>query len=203
MNRLIAKTGAALVTLTVFLFAVFILINFPFGSYFVCMILPLGFIMMTAGLHHESIDDRKVPANTGLVLSAVYAVLILLVYYSQCTTVSLEELSGQASRVLNYQCGGLMFNYDLLGYGMMALSTFFTGLAFRAENKPDKWLKRLLIIHGAFFPGCFIMPMTGMFLNLENSGEGGSIALLVWCAYFIPVGVLAFIHFGKGPKQKG
>lgn len=202
MNRLTARIGAAFVTLTVFLFAVFILTDFKFGSYFVCMILPIGFIMMTAGLQNEASADRRVPANTGLVLSAVYAVLILLVYYAQCTTVSLEELSGQTERVLDYQLGGLMFNYDLLGYGMMALSTLFTGIAFRAESTADKWLKWLLIIHGAFFPGCFIMPMTGMFLNLSEGGNGGSIALLFWCAYFIPIGVLAFVHFGNRKAAK-
>jgi 4-amino-4-deoxy-L-arabinose transferase-like glycosyltransferase len=200
MNSVIAKIGAALVTLTVALFAVFILMKFPFGEYFVCMILPLGFIMMTAGLHHESADDRKVPANIGLVLSGVYAVLIMLVYFSQCTTVNLEEMTDQASRILDFSRGGLIFNYDLLGYGIMALSTFFTGLAFRAENKPDKWLKWLLIIHGAFFPGCLIMPITGMFLNLDKSDGSGYYALLIWCIYFIPIGVLAFRHFGKNSK---
>ena len=197
MNRLTAKIGAGLVALTVALFAVFLIVNFPFGYFFVCMILPIGFIMMTAGFQHECDEDRKVPANIGLILSAVYTVLILLVYFSQTTAVNLEEMNDQASRILDYSRGGLMFDYDLLGYGMMALSTFFTGLAFRAKDKPDKWLKWLLIIHGAFFPGCFIMPMTGMFLNLSEGGNGGSVALLFWCAYFIPVGVLTFRHFGK------
>ncbi len=82
------------------------------------------------GVHHESAEDRKVSAGIGLILSAVYAVLILLVYFSQTTTVRLEALTDQASRILDYQSGGLMFDYDLLGYGIMALSTFFTGLAF-------------------------------------------------------------------------
>ena len=201
MNRITAKTGAAIVTLTVFLFAVFILTKFSLGQYFVCLLLPLGFIMMTAGLHHESADDRRVPAIIGLVLSGVYAVTVMLVYFSQCTTVSNEELSEQASRILVFGRGGLIFNYDLLGYGIMALSTFFTGLAFKAEDKPDKWLKWLLIIHGAFFPGCIIMPMTGMFINMsESSGGGGNIALLIWCVYFLPIGVLAFGHFGKTGK---
>lgn len=34
---------------------------------------------------------------------------------------------------------------------MMALSTFFMGLAMKAENKKDKWLKYLMMIHGIFF----------------------------------------------------
>ena len=200
MNRTVSKIGAAVVTVTVFLFAVFIIADFTFGSYFVCMLLPIGYIMMAAGFQHESDEKTRVSANIGLILAAVYAVLILLVYDSQTTTVRLEELNEQAVRILNYAKGGLMFNYDLLGYGMMALSTFFIGLSIRAENKPDLWLKRLMLIHGVFFFSCFLMPMTGMFTGMANGekGNGGDIALLFWCAYFLPIGVLAWKHFGKG-----
>lgn len=200
MNRTVSKIGAAVVTVTVFLFAVFIIADFTFGSYFVCMLLPIGYIMMAAGFQHESDEKTRVSANIGLILAAVYAVLILLVYDAQTTTVRLEELNEQAVRILNYAKGGLMFNYDLLGYGMMALSTFFIGLSIRAENKPDLWLKRLMLIHGVFFFSCFLMPMTGMFTGMANGekGNGGDIALLFWCAYFLPIGVLAWKHFGKG-----
>ena len=206
MNRTLSMTGAALVTITVFLFAVFILADFTFGSYFVCMILPIGYIMTAAGLHHERSKETEVSANIGLILGGVYAVLILLVYFAQTTTVRTETLNDQASRVLNFQRGGLIFNYDLLGYGMMALSTFFMGLSMKAENKPDRWLKRLMIIHGIFFPGCFIMPMTGMFTSMADgkAGNSGSIALLFWCIYFIPIGILAFRHFSawKGDRRQ-
>ena len=200
MNRTVSKIGAAVVTVTVFLFAVFIIADFTFGSYFVCMLLPIGYIMMAAGFQHESDEKTRVSANIGLILAAVYAVLILLVYDAQTTTVRLEELNEQAVRILNYAKVGLMFNYDLLGYGMMALSTFFIGLSIRAENKPDLWLKRLMLIHGVFFFSCFLMPMTGMFTGMANGekGNGGDIALLFWCAYFLPIGVLAWKHFVKG-----
>ena len=202
LNRLLPKIGAALVTVTVFLFAVFILTDFLFGSYLVCMILPIGYIMMAAGFHHESDASSRVSANIGMAFAAVYAVLILLVYYAQTTTVRLEELNGQAVNILDYRRGGLLFNYDLLGYGMMALSTFFIGLSIRAESKPDLWLKRLMIIHGIFFLSCFIMPMTGMFTGMieGESGRGGGIALVFWCIYFLPIGILAYRHFSI-PKE--
>lgn len=199
MNKTLSKIGAAIVTVTVFLFAVCILAHFNFGSYLVCMFLPIGFIIMTAGFQHESSPDTRVAANIGLTLAAVYTVLILLVYYAQTTTVRLEELNDQARNILDYQRGGLLFNYDLLGYGMMALSTFFTGLSIKAENKPNKWLKRLMMIHGVFFISCFFMPMTGMFTSMADGegGSGGGIALLFWCMYFIPIGVLAYLHFRR------
>lgn len=197
MNRTLSKIGAAVVTVTVFLFAVCIVAGFTFGSYLVCMFLPVGWIMTAAGFQHESREETRVAANTGLVLAAVYTVLILLVYFAQTTTVRLEGLNEQAARALDYRKGGLLFNYDLLGYGMMALSTFFTGLSMQAENKADRWLKRLMMIHGIFFVSCFFMPMTGMFTHMGEGkgGNGGSIALLFWCIYFMPIGVLAYRHF--------
>ncbi len=198
MNRTVSKTGAAIVTAAVFCFALCLIFRFPFGYYFVCMFLPLGYIMTAAGLQQESAPDRRAAANAGLVLSGVYAVLILLVYYAQATTVRLEELSDQAGRLLDFRRGGLIFNYDLLGYGMMALSTFFLGLSMRAERRADKWLKGLMTAHGLFFPGCFLLPMTGMFSRMaEGDGGGGTAALLCWCAYFLPVGILAFLHFKR------
>lgn len=198
MNRLLCRVGAAIVAVTVFLFALCMIVDFNFGSYLVCMFLPIGFLMMTAGFQRECREDRRVAANLGMAFACVYAVLILLVYYAQTTTVRLEALSDQAARVLNYQRGGLLFNYDLLGYGMMALSTFFTGLSMRAETRADRWLKALMMIHGVFFVSCFFMPMTGMFTGMaESGGNGGTIALIAWCAYFFPVGILAYRHFGK------
>ena len=97
MNRIISMTGAAVVTVSVFLFAVCIIAGFSFGSYLVCMFLPIGYLMTAAGFQHESGEERRVAANTGLVLGAVYAVLILLVYFAQTTTVRLETLTEQAA----------------------------------------------------------------------------------------------------------
>ena len=98
MNRLIPQIGAAIVTLTVSLFAIFMIVDFPFGSYLVCMFLPIGYIIMAAGFHHESPEDRRVPANIGMIFSAIYAVLIFLVYFAQTTTVRLEGLSCAAGK---------------------------------------------------------------------------------------------------------
>lgn len=199
LNKVLAKVGSSIVTVTVFLFAVFLIINFSMGSYFVCLILPIGFIMMTAGLQGECESDRKVAANIGLILAAVYATFIMLVYFSQLTTVNNEQLNEQASKLLEFGKFGLIFNYDLLGYGVMALSTFFTGLSMKPNNKTDKWLKALLMIHGVFFFSCTFMPITGMFAKMSSGGDGigGRLALVAWCVYFLPVGTLSFLHFRK------
>lgn len=199
MNRTIARIGAIIVTITVLLFAVCMLIPFDFGSYFVCMLLPIGYIMMIAGFCHESDKNHRVAANVGMIFASVYAVLVFLVYFAQTTAVRLGSLGEQAMQILNYSKGGLFFSYDLLGYGMMALSTFFVGLTINTKTKAAKWLKYLMMIHGIFFFGCFIMPMTGVFSSMAN-GEtniGGIIALEFWCAYFTPIGILSIIHFSR------
>lgn len=199
MNRLISKIGAAIVTVSVFLFAVCLITDFSFGSYFVCMFLPIGYIMMSAGFHHESGEEHKVAANVGMIFSAVYAVLIFLVYFAQTTNVRLDDMNEQAMKILDFKRGGLIFSYDLLGYGMMSLSTFFIGLTIKVKSRADKWLKYLMMIHGAFFIGCFIMPMTGVFSEMSDGGTsiGGVVALVFWCIYFLPIGILAFLHFKK------
>ena len=199
MNRIIPRIGAMIVTVSVFLFAVCLIANFPFGSYFVCMFLPIGYIMMAAGLHDESCENRRVAANTGMAFAVVYAVLIFLVYFAQTTSVHPGGRREQAQDILDFQRGGLIFNDDLVGYGMMALSTFFMGLSVQANGKADKWMKALLMIHGAFFFGCFIMPMTGVFASMPDgkTNIAGTAALVAWCAYFLPIGMLAYRHFGK------
>ena len=203
LNKIISKVGSSIVTVTVFLFALFLMINFPTGYFFVCLILPIGFIMMTAGIQNECEGDRKVAANIGLILAAVYATFIMLVYFAQLTTVKNELLNEQAANLLVFGKFGLIFNYDLLGYGVMALSTFFTGLSMKPKNKTDKWLRALMLIHGVFYFSCTFMPMTGMFAKMSSGGDGigGRLALVVWCLYFLPIGILSFIHFTKGEMR--
>ena len=203
LNKIISKVGSSIVTVTVFLFALFLIINFPMGYFFVCLILPIGFIMMTAGLQNECEGDGKVAGNIGLILAAVYATFIMLVYFAQLTTVKNELLNEQAANLLVFGKFGLIFNYDLLGYGVMALSTFFTGLSMKPKLKTDKWLRALMLIHGVFYFSCTFMPMTGMFAKMSSGGDGigGRLALVVWCVYFLPIGILSFIHFTKGEMR--
>lgn len=44
MNKIIPRIGSAIVTGAVFLFAVCLIVNFPSGSYFVCMFLPIEWV---------------------------------------------------------------------------------------------------------------------------------------------------------------
>lgn len=50
MDRTIAKAGSFIVVISVLSFAICMLIPFDFGSYLVCMLLAIGYVMMAARL---------------------------------------------------------------------------------------------------------------------------------------------------------
>ena len=122
MNSTVAKAGSVITAVSVIGFAICLLIDFDFGSYLAGMFISFGFVMMIAGFHAESDKKHKVAANTTLVFSGVYAVLILLVYYAQTTAVRLDSLGDEALRIIDFKRLGLFFSYDQLGYAVMSLA---------------------------------------------------------------------------------
>jgi len=54
------------------------------------------------------------------------------------------------------------------------------------------------MVHGAFFIGCFLTPMLGVF-NSKQSGVDwiGTLILEVWCCYFLPICILSYLHFAN------
>jgi len=196
MNNKIGKIGSVINIITVLAFALCMLIDFSFGSYFVCIFLALSFVLMIATFENECTPEKNVAGKAAMIFSAIYATLIVIVYFTQCTTVQNEVLSDTVKQVLDYKRFGLLFNIDLLGYGMMALSTFFIGLTIDVKNKKDKALKILLLLHGIFFISCLIMPMLGVFKPSDGTTtSGGVIAMEIWCLYFLPIGILSYLHF--------
>lgn len=198
MKNKIGKISSIMNIISVLAFAICMLIPYDFGTYFVCMFLALSFLMMIVSFESECDEDNKIAGKIASILAGIYTTFILMVYFTQCTTVMNETLSNEATRLLNYKYMGLVFNLDLLGYGIMALSTFFVGLTINSKNKIDKVLKILLLVHGVFFIGCLIMPMTGMFTNSDGSTSiTGVVALELWCLYFIQISILSYLHFKK------
>lgn len=204
MNQKLGIYSALGLTVSTALFALGIIIGVSTLSYSICVLLSWTYILFACSITAEVSEDRKGLAYAGIAFASVYAVFIDLVYFTQLTSVANNTVSPEVMKVLSYESlGSLMFNLDLFGYGMLALSTIFIGLALKPANKPDRWLRRLLMIHGAFAPVCFMLPILNIFS--EEMGSSGDIigqAVLVgWCAYFIPVGILATKHFIKKAKQ--
>lgn len=177
-------------------FALSMPFGFDFGSFFCSMFIAFSFVPMMCAYAFYADQESKLAGLTAVGFSSIYTAIIILVYFAQLTTVRLEQLTDQAFRLLSFGQFGLLFNYDLLGYAVMALATFFAGLTVKAESRESKWLRRLLLIHGVFFISCLLFPMTGMF-TAGGSPWIGVAVLEVWCVYFVPVGVLGYRYFAK------
>lgn len=196
MNRKIGMISSFINCICVLAFALCMLVGFDFGSYLVCMFISFSFVPMISAFCQECEADRKTAGYSAMIFAGAYMVMILLVYFAQTTAVRLDGLNEQAMQILDYNNFGLFFSYDLLGYGLMALSTFFAGLTIQAKSTSDKLLKWLLIIHGIFFVSCLIMPILGVFsAEMQGADWIGVLVLEVWCLYFAPIGILSFLHF--------
>lgn len=198
MNKKLGMVSSIVNLSAVVGFALCMILGTNFGSYFVCMFIAFSFVPMICTLVIYGKPENKAAGYTSMIFAGIYAMFILLVYFAQVTTVQLDSLNEQTSKILDYQTYGLYFNYDLLGYGLMALATFFAGLSIECRTKGDKWLKALLLIHGIFFISCFIIPMLGLFNeNTQGSRWIGIAVLEFWCIYFTPIDILMFLHFKK------
>lgn len=194
MNRKIGAVSSAIALLAVLGFAVSMLFGFDFGSYFCSMFIAFSFVPMMCCFLHFAAPERKAAGYTAVAFAGAYAAVILLVYFTQLTAVRSGNLTEQARELLDFQRMGLFFSFDLLGYALMALATFFAGLTICPGSNADKWLRALLLIHGVFFIGCLLLPVLRVF-QADSPAWIGVAVLEVWCAYFCPVAILSLQYF--------
>lgn len=194
MNRKIGATSSIVNLLAVLGFAISMLLSFNFGSYLCSMFIALSFVPIMCCFLHFAVPERKAAGYAAIAFASAYAAIILLVYFTQLTAVRFGGLTEQARKLLDFQQMNLFFSFDLLGYALMALATFFAGLTICPKKKTDKWLRTLLLIHGVFFISCLMLPMLGIF-QADSPAWIGVVVLEFWCAYFCPVAILSFLHF--------
>ena len=164
-------------------------------SYAVCTVLSWSWVATAVVYSCYSKKERSAAAKTGVDAGIIYSTIISIVYYTQLTTVLYKSADEKILQAFTFSAAGSwLFNLDLLGYGLLAVSTFFTGLSLQAESRADKALKWLLTLHGIFFI-CMLAPVLP--LPATNQGNGGTIALIGWCLFFLPVCVLSAIHFKR------
>lgn len=179
-------------------FAISMIIGVDFFSYFGSVIIAFGFVIMMCSFNTFGKKHSLTAGHVAIAFGAMYGVLVIIVYFTQMTSVRNDSLGIDTLQVLDYQRFGLFFNYDLLAYCFMAIATFFAGLTIQIKDKGDKWLKALLMIHGIFAVSCFILPILGVF---SGTGQGndliGVLVLEFWCIYFIPVCILSYRYFRR------
>jgi len=192
------------VTTSVVLFASCMIAGQDYGAYAMSMLISWAYLLMACSFSAMSRNSETAAAQAGVAFGVLYAGFVTTVYFVQLTTVLHQSAGPDVLKVLTYrELGSLMFNLDLLGHGLMSISTFFIGLTVIGSNRTNHWLRLLLIVHGLFAPMCVAMPILDVFAAMpRSSGDATGIAvLLFWCAYFTPVGVLAIRHFAAKPSS--
>ena len=198
MNRTLGKISALTVAGAVLFFAVTMLVNWLPGSYAGSMLIAWSYVLLAATFAHYAPEARKTAGFAGLAFAAMYALCNSFVYYIQLATVIRGGLTAQAASLLDFQQYGMIFSLDMLGYALMSVSTFFLGLTLCPVTKVDRWLKGLLMVHGIFAPSCLVVPLLGLFdTAMPDSSLIGTLVLEFWCAYFIPLCVLAYVHMSR------
>jgi hypothetical protein len=198
MDQTIGKSGAKAVIAGVVVFAICMLTGPIALCYGASIAIAFGLVMMNSAFYRFSRPDAKAAAMSAVAFGAMYALCNTIVYFVQITTVRNGGLTGVAAHLLDYRTFSLMFDLDMLGYCLMAISTFFAGLTIRLEDNGDRALKTLLLLHGIFAVACFVMPILGLFSSeMQGADWIGTAVLEFWCAFFLPIGILSFRYFQK------
>ena len=201
MDIRIGKIGSAVVLLGVIAFAVCMLTGPIALCYGASIAIAFGLVLMNSAFYRFSRPDAKAAAMCAVAFGAIYAFCNIMVYFVQLSTVRNTALTGLALQLLDYRTFGMMFDLDMLGYCLMALSTFFAGLTIRVRDKADRALKILLLVHGVFAPICFLMPILGLFSgDMQGADWIGTAILEFWCAFFLPIGILSYRYFSRAEK---
>lgn len=202
-NITIGKIGSIITGTAVLAFAISMLIGLFSDTIFVSCLssifIAIGFLPFMTALYSVNEDKEKQACGiAGIGFAIIYAVLVFIVYYAECTTIRMNKgLSEATLSIISYgHLGSLFFNYNLLGYAFMALSTFLLGTTLNADNKGDKCFKAMLMIHGVFFIVCLFIPMFPIFTD-GTSNVVGTVILEAWCIYFLPICVLGYRYFNK------
>ncbi|EFA23840.1 hypothetical protein BIFGAL_02949 [Bifidobacterium gallicum DSM 20093 = LMG 11596] len=58
---------------------------------------------MTAAFVDKCNESRKAAGLAAAIFAGMYGVLVLIVYYTQCTTVINKQLNQQEAKILNYK----------------------------------------------------------------------------------------------------
>jgi hypothetical protein len=197
MNRRIGAISSIVNVCAVAVFAICMLFGLLFGAYLSSIFIAFSFVTMVCAFASNGTPKVKVAGSSATIFAGIYTAINSMVYFAQITTVRFASLNDQATSLLDFQKYGLLFNYDMLGYCFMSLATFFIGLTIKVTTKADRVLKWLLLIHGVFAT-CLFVPLTGLFAVESPGAEWIGMAVLgLWSVYFIPIGVLSFIHFRK------
>lgn len=135
---------------------VFGMITFPLDAilifgFSICIATP--FVIAMAAFHHVVSFEKRAWTLAAVVLAAMYATLVSMVYMTELTVTIPQTLQGHAGdvRFISLAPHSFFWAIDALGYVFMSVSTLLAAGAL-AWRGLEGWLKLFLILHGLQAP---------------------------------------------------
>lgn len=192
---LVAAFGASLVT--------GLAVNDPRGvaltaSFVASFLLAPAFVAMMVCIATTASARVRVWGHLGVAFASIYAVMVTMTYYLQLAVVPRadESFSAEVVTLLTFAPGAPLFAVDMLGYGFMTLATLSAAPAFEGPGL-NAWIRGWFVAHGVLGVPTLLAPV--LFGGESGGGSDvlGSLVLIGWSVFFLPVVVLIAIRFRR------
>lgn len=158
---------------------------------------PLLVVLLTSLFHHVPSPRRPLAAPLSLRLATASAVLLMVDYYVQFTTVQASLVRGETGDGLpllsQYNPHGVFIALEDLGYATMLTSLAVAAPALSRATRPERILRRLLATTGTL--GALLLPVLLAALGRDLDYTYEVLALAIAWTTLLVTGILAAIIF--------
>ena len=206
----VAMWFSALTGLFTFLFGVFMFLP-DYWSVLICMPLAWSYLCLTLGSKYSSIPNSATKnlffADMAIAFAIMYCTCNSIVYYVNVTFVENARDTvavGAVLSVVQQPPPSAFFSIEILGYTYLGISTIFLAYSILDSAKSTQSNTMLLLvfvwIHGITSVVGFIIPFCDFVYKTEKDDENDEFyvfILLGWCAIFIPICIMLFLHYRR------
>jgi flagellar biosynthesis/type III secretory pathway M-ring protein FliF/YscJ len=194
MNKKVGMYASLITFLGALCFSIFSLLSslldhntFRIGNHLSCILIALGFIGMICSYVTFIKYKNKTLDFISLAFSIIYAIIIITLSFIWVMPKQYSNLSSKTSSIL--------YNFELLGYAFMTISSFFMGIKLEIKNKKELVLKKLLCFQILF--SIIWLISKDLLLYLFNFRNISLILLMIeiWCIYIILICIFSYLYF--------
>jgi hypothetical protein len=172
------------------------------ASFVASFLLAPAFVAMMVCIAVSATPRVRVWGHLGVAFASIYAVMVTTTYYLQLAVLPRAEevFSAEIVTLLTFAPGTPLFALDMLGYAFMTLATLSAAPVFEGPGL-NAWIRGWFVAHGflgvptLLAPVLFIGPVGGA------SDLLGSLVLIGWSVFFLPLAVLVGFRFRQMAAQ--
>lgn len=171
-------------------------------SFSAAMLLAPAFVAMMVSIALQAAPEKRVWGQLGAAFATIYAVMVTITYYLQLAVVRSGDggPSAEVLQLLEFSPGSALFAVDMLGYGFMTLATLASAPVFVGSGL-NRWLRLWFTAHGLMVVPTLLAPLMMGGGAAGESDAIGSLVLIGWSVFFLPLAGLVVIHFRRQLRE--